>query len=213
MNRRSIGAWLLGVWLATWACADVLPDLLKGRIEDQYGVVGAQRLARWEQLIWDLRYQTDHVKVSAVNQYFNAMDFVTDQVHWQQEDYWATPLETLATNGGDCEDFAIAKYFTLRELGVEAEQLRITYVRAITIQEPHMVLTYYPASGEPLVLDILKTELLPVSKRLDLAPVYSFNGDGLWKSKPEGGETRLGSSESIALWREMQLRLGLGKLK
>ncbi len=177
-------------------------------VEVQYGQVGLQRLARWEQLVWDIRYHSEMDQLSEVNEFFNHLRFRRDWDHWQQEDYWATPIETLASNGGDCEDFAIAKYFTLRQLGIPARTLRITYVKALTLNEPHMVLTYYPESGEPLVLDILVPELLPASARTDLLPVYSFNADGLWQSKNRNEELLLGSADEIAMWRSLKRRLG-----
>ena len=61
------------------------------------------------------------------------MLFEDDDQHWHQADYWATPIETLASNGGDCEDFSIAKYFTLRELGVAEQCLRLTNVNALSL--------------------------------------------------------------------------------
>ncbi|MEI6721799.1 MAG: transglutaminase-like cysteine peptidase, partial [Betaproteobacteria bacterium] len=81
--------------------------------------------------------------------------WVDDQTHWQAIDYWATPAESIATAGGDCEDFSIAKYYLLKELGVPLSRLRITYVRALKLNgQAHMVLAYYPQPGsEPLILD------------------------------------------------------------
>ena len=60
----------------------------------------------------------------------DALPWISDDEHWGKRDYWATPIEMLATNGGDCEDFSIAKYLTLTQLRVPSDKLRITYVRA-----------------------------------------------------------------------------------
>src|SRR6185436_8692069 len=68
--------------------------------------------------------------LQTVNAYFNRIPFLADSTHWAAEDYWATPAETVASNGGDCEDYSIAKYFLLKEFGVPVERLRITYVKA-----------------------------------------------------------------------------------
>ena len=88
---------------------------------------------------------------------------------------------------GDCEDFAIAKYFSLLAVGVPASQLRLVYVR-LQLGAPggpsqaHMVLAYYAsAQAEPLILDNLITDIRPASRRPDLTPVFSFNSDGLWQ--------------------------------
>ena len=204
--------WLLSLFLWGVAQAGNLPLAVKDSIRDQYGAAGVTRLERWESLVWDMAYQSTPDKLRRVNDFFNGLKFETDRRHWGQEDYWATPFETLASNGGDCEDFAIAKYFTLRQLGIPASQMRITYVKALRQNQPHMVLTFYPDAGEPLVLDILETEMLPASKRPDLVPVYNFNAEGLWEARTRGQERRLGNASDISMWREMQLRMGVGQL-
>ena len=84
------------------------------------------------------------------------MQFINDQALWEKKDYWATPIETLSIGGGDCEDYAIAKYFTLKQLGVDESKLRLTYVKAIELNQAHMVLTYFENKrAVPLVLDNL----------------------------------------------------------
>ena len=203
--------WLLSLLLWGVAQAGNLPLELKDSIRDQYGEQGVARLVRWEALVWDMSYQSTPEKLRKVNDFFNGLKFETDLRHWGQADYWATPFETLASNGGDCEDFAIAKYFTLRQLGIPSSQMRITYVKALKQNQPHMVLTFYPDDGEPLVLDILETEMLPASQRPDLVPVYNFNAEGLWEARTRGQERRLGNASDIGMWREMQSR-GFGQL-
>jgi predicted transglutaminase-like cysteine proteinase len=107
------------------------------------------------------------------------MKWVDDRVHWGAEDYWATPAESSASAGGDCEDFSIAKYYLLKELGVPLARLRITYVRVLTRGgQAHMVLAYYATpAAEPLILDNFDGRVRPASQRTDLDPVYSFNDD------------------------------------
>ena len=213
MGKRTRPAVLvLLLVVCTAATAGALPLEIKGKVHDQYGPIGVERVERWEKLVWDITYLNTADQLREVNQFFNKLTFRSDRDHWHQEDYWATPIETLASNGGDCEDFAIAKYFTLRQLGVPAKSMRITYVKALRLNEPHMVLTYYPDQGEPLVLDILVPEMLPASKRPDLEPVYSFNAEGLWKARTRGEDTRLGDADDISMWRDLRVRLGLGSL-
>ncbi len=144
-----------------------------------------------------------------VNDHFNTLTFVDDQTHWGQADYWATPLEFVASGGGDCEDFAIAKYFTLRVLGIEAAQLRLTYAKAVTLNQAHMVLTYLPSpAAMPLVLDNLNPEVLPGDARPDLVPVYSFNGEGLWRARAFDQGVRLKHGESgVDLWQDLVERI------
>jgi predicted transglutaminase-like cysteine proteinase len=207
--------WVLfsvGLW-ATPVLGGILSLDVRDRVRDEYGEAGVKRLERWEAMVWDNTYQSTAVKLRVVNDFFNGLKFETDLKHWGQEDYWATPIETLGSNGGDCEDFAIAKYFTLRQLGVPSAQMRITYVKALKQNQPHMVLTYYPDDAEPLVLDILIPEMLPASLRPDLVPVYSFNADGLWAAKTKGEGPRLGNASDIGMWRDLQSRMGAAQFK
>jgi predicted transglutaminase-like cysteine proteinase len=179
--------------------------------EDKYGGSAVERLRDWQTLMQsdENKSKPMHDKLQQVNDFINQVQFIDDIRHWGEMDYWATPVELLATNGGDCEDFAIAKYLTLKQLGVPTEKLRITYVKALRINQAHMVLTFYETPGsEPLVLDNLESEVLPASKRDDLVPVYSFNGDSLWLSKELRGRGQLvGGSERIKRWKELQQRM------
>ncbi len=155
----------------------VLDERLMGEIETNYGASARERIERWQTLASLPLDQDVGRTLERVNSFFNQTRFKSDLAHWGQEDYWATPLELLATNAGDCEDYAIAKYFTLKVMGVPAENLRITYVKALKFNQAHMVLAYYEQPDqEPLILDNLINEILPASKRTDLVPVYSFYG-------------------------------------
>ncbi len=147
-------------------------------------------------------------RLPVVNQYFNRRILFRDDVEaWGQADYWASPLESLERGQGDCEDFAIAKYFSLLAVDVPQAKLRLVYVRA-QIGGPggpaqaHMVLAYYPAPGaEPLILDNLITDVRPASRRPDLQPVFSFNSEGLWEgvgSAPAGDP-----ATRLSRWREV----------
>lgn len=143
----------------------------------------------------------DRRLIRAVNNYFNRIAFVDDRTHWGMKDYWASPAEMVASSGGDCEDFSIAKYYALKELGVPITRIRITYVKAIRQNQAHMVLAYYPTQdAEPLILDNLVNEIRPSSERPDLIPVYSFNDDDvLIVANGRNG----GSPTQIRLWREL----------
>ncbi len=176
--------------------------------ERQYGPGARKRLLDWQNLIGTGSGGDDRTKLEKVNRFFNTMSFIEDAVHWKQEDYWATPVEFLASEGGDCEDFAIAKYFTLISLGVAENRLTLTYVKALRLNKAHMVLTYYPAPGkEPLVLDNLVNAIEPSSKRTDLLPVYSLNGSGLWLAKQRGKGKMIGSSSRLKRWQDLLARM------
>lgn len=117
------------------------------------------------------------------------------------------PLETLVSNGGDCEDFTIAKYFTLKNLEIPDRKMRLTYVKSLTRNQPHMVLNYYHTpSSEPLVLDNLQDRIMPASQRKDLVPVYSFNDTGLWLSQNRGYSPPVRDASRLKLWQEVLQR-------
>jgi predicted transglutaminase-like cysteine proteinase len=162
------------------------------------------RVASWHALIDQGRDWSDAKRMKAANDFVNQLVFVDDIKHWKQEDYWATPLQTIVTGGGDCEDFSIAKYFTLTEMGMQEDKLRLTYVKALTINQAHMVVSYYETpKSTPLVLDNLNTLILPATQRDDLWPVYSFNGTGLWLTKRNHEADRVDDSERISLWQRL----------
>ena len=178
------------------------------QVAERFGQKASARLLYWQNIVENAKDKPAHEQLEIANNFFNKVRFLSDQEHWQKEDYWATPLEMLATNGGDCEDYSIAKYFTLRELGIPDHQLKITYVKALQLNQAHMVLAYYPKPGsEPLILDNLVNEILPASQRKDLAPVYSFNGEGLWLSKLSSQEgKRIGNANKLESWKENMTR-------
>lgn len=189
------------------------PGLLRF-INDKWGEEGQLQVIGWHQLIRTQKsmssssaniLQIEHDGLATDNSFWNRVPYFSDKKHWGKDDYWATPIETLASNGGDCEDYSIGKYFTLKELGIPIQKLRIVYVRALNWNEPHMVLAYYPEpDADPLILDNMSAEILPASKRTDLDPVFSFNDDDLWIQ----AGTSSGKSNQIRLWRDLLEKMG-----
>lgn len=181
-------------------------DLIIRNAENRYGNIGSakNRIEEWNTLINSSLNDEDSKKLTAVNRFFNRqLRFVDDNQNWHQNDYWATPIEALIKGAGDCEDYAIAKYFTLRRLGIPSEKLRITYVKALRYNQAHMVLTYYDTPNTmPLVLDNLIGEIRPASQRKDLLPVYAFNAEGLYLPGA-AGDKRAGDSKKLSRWQDL----------
>ena len=147
-------------------------------------------------------------QVRSINEHFNRrIAFADDTTVWGQRDHWASPLELLSRGAGDCEDYAIAKYFALVGLGVPVARLRLVYVRAMIggpqgVSQAHMVLAYYATpDAEPLVLDNLLADVRPASRRPDLAPVFSFNTEGLWEGT--GPQSNGDPVQRLSRWREV----------
>jgi predicted transglutaminase-like cysteine proteinase len=149
--------------------------------------------------------QSDTVQLDAINNFYNRQVLFRDDTEvWGAVDHWASPLETLAQGQGDCEDYAIGKYFSLIAMGMPSARLRLVYVRATWggAVQAHMVLAYYAApSAEPLILDNLIGELRPASRRPDLVPVFSFNSDGLWEGV--GAKAAGDPLARLSRWREV----------
>lgn len=198
-----LGAMLLWVGLtsalANWDFAVILQTA-----EHRYGSLGAarQRIQAWDALIGASTDLPEKEQLDEVNRFFNRqVRFADDNRVWQQNDYWATPIEALVKGAGDCEDYALAKYFTLRRLGVPSEKLRITYVKALRQNQAHMVLTYYASPGaEPLVLDNLIGDIRPASQRKDLLPVYAFNAEGLYLPGASGKKS---DTKKLSRWQDV----------
>ncbi|OUR63700.1 sulfate adenylyltransferase [Methylophaga sp. 42_25_T18] len=187
---------------------DITEELLS-RIEQKHNKYARERVVNWQNLISDNRKLSDQEKLRTVNEFFNSnVQFISDLALWGKDDYWATPIEMLSIGAGDCEDYSIAKYFTLKQLGVDEAKLRLTYVKAVEIGQAHMVLTYFENKrAVPLVLDNLITEIKPATQRRDLVPVYSFNGTGLWLAKARGEGQRVGDSSRLSLWEDLEKRM------
>lgn len=201
--------------LIGYAFADSsLPLALIAKIEQQFGHAASLRVTAWQQLIRSGPALSEVEKLARVNGFFNQMlPFQEDVVLWQQQDYWATPLEFLGKGAGDCEDYAIAKYFTLKAMGVSEDKMRITYVKSLQLQKAHMVLTYFETPHTiPVVLDNLITDILPATARRDLIPVYSFNGIGLWLAKVRGSGQAIGDAGRLSRWMALTQRMLRGGL-
>lgn len=182
------GWWLrVTVVLATlaWGLGQAWESPRVMQAAQRQGGNAPQRAQVLVQLIGEVAAQDEESRLKAINGFFNrSVQYRDDREVWGQVDYWASPLETLARGQADCEDYAIAKYFSLLASGVPGVKMRLVYVRAQLAGsiQAHMVLAYYPQpDAEPLILDNLITDIRPASRRPDLAPVFSFNAEGLWQ--------------------------------
>ncbi len=178
----------------------------------KFGPGSTRRIGDWQGFIrafpTERRAGGDLRLLEPVNAFFNRVPFVSDMIHWRVEDYWASPAEMIASDGGDCEDFSIAKYFALKELGVPIERLRITYVKAVRLNQAHMVLAYYATpGGVPLILDNLDDEVRPASDRTDLVPVYSFNDEDLLIVRQNQPAVSAGGSSQVRQWSSLLAKL------
>ena len=148
------------------------------QIEKEYGHGAARRLRRLHRIMAENRNQPDTVKLEVINDALNQLPWISDRKKYKKHDYWATPLETIVTPGGDCEDIALAKYMLLRMMGIPNENMQLAQVKVKRTGKPHMVLVYIPEPAQALdrqallILDNLDPRIRPGKDRQDLTTVY-----------------------------------------
>lgn len=166
---------------------------------------------RWQEALKSLPESMDDKEIARVSRFIHReITYMVDEKLYGTEDYWATPSETLGHGKGDCEDFAILAYVSLRHAGISDHQLRLIYVNAtvrdgrVSVSGAHMVLGYYPKpGGEPWIIDSLMENILPASRRTDLRPVFSFNATGMWVGTAPAGHA------GLSRWRDVLNRMRL----
>lgn len=186
-NKLMLAMYIVAALLlvsATSIALEISPSQLRQTAQQKYGPQGVKNLEQWLSILSSLQSIPEDQQLKEINTFWNRIALAgEDKQIWGVEDYWATPLETLGRGWADCEDYVIGKYFSLIHLGVPAEKLRLIYVRAQVAGSSiaHMVLGYYPTpDAEPLLLDNLTGLIRPASQRPDLAPVFSFNSQGVY---------------------------------
>lgn len=192
--------------------AEINSRKMHDQMQARYGADGVALLGAWNKMLSAASALDNSQKVVQVNTFFNRHIRYSDDVSlWQKSDYWATPLETMGMRAGDCEDFTIAKYLSLLELGVNPDQLRLIYVRAqiggaqSRRFQAHMVLGYYSTpDAVPLILDSLISRIEPATKRSDLHPVFSFNSEGLWVGNQQAKDD---PTARLSRWRDLLARV------
>ena len=206
--RRSLPSLLaLALWLGNqglWAS-----DALRmAQAAQRHGPRAVAALPALQAVLQQGAGGDDEAQLEAVNSFFNRrIVFTEDSEVWGQADYWASPFEALGQGRGDCEDYAIAKYFSLLAMGMPVSRLRLVYVRAQIggNNQAHMVLAYYAQpNAEPLILDNLITTVRPASRRPDLVPVFSFNSEGLWQGV--GAQSAGDPQARLSRWRDVMAK-------
>lgn len=120
-------------------------------------------------------------QIKAINDYVNKAKYITDQANWGQKDYWATPYEFMA-KFGDCEDYAIAKFMSLRTLGFSNNSMRVVAVKDLNLKVGHAVLVVFQ-DGKVLLLDNQIKQLVDASTVKHYLPVFSINEKFWWRHR------------------------------
>ena len=132
----------------------------------------------WTNLLASLRDKDRLTQMREINRFVNQAAYRSDDENYGRVDYWATPTE-LFSRGGDCEDFALTKFFALRELGLDNRDIRLVVLQALDIGIPHAVLMVRVA-GETYILDNRTGEIVTAESALRYRPIYSVNEEYWW---------------------------------
>jgi len=213
MSKFLVSLTIFFLFLSLSSATDFIA--LAALANQRYGQSAQNIILKLQQTIDQLKNATELEKITGINDFFNTqIYYFDDDINiWGEADYWATPLEAIGKQRGDCEDFSIAKYIFLRELNIPNERLKLTYVRAqiggpsSRVFAAHMILSYYETpTSEPLILDNLIPDIRTASRRTDLFPVFSFNSEGLWTG---ASNTPLGkgSLANLSPWSNVLARI------
>lgn len=155
-------------------------ELLK--IEEQYGKITKNRILDYKENVEQFQKLPKEKQIIYVNRYFNQFLPKYDDENQQTPDYWETPKEFLITGYGDCEDYAIIKYYTLIKLGFNEKELYLTKVYEKTRGGYHMVLSYFrDKNSSSLILDNLSFRILPLKQRVDLQADVFIGKNGVFR--------------------------------
>ncbi len=136
---------------------------------------------RWQQLIASLRGKSVKSQLKAVNTYGNRARYILDPINWGVKDYWASPGQFFKKNG-DCEDYAILKFLTLRRLGYQGDTLRIVVLQDLDLRVAHAVLAVYDKK-KILILDNQMTLVVEDRRIRHYRAIFSLNESGWWRHR------------------------------
>jgi len=157
------------------------------RSQAKQGICGDQKLNacnfdKWMTFLKGLKGKDRVSQIRAVNDYMNRAPYIVDPINWGRKDYWASPGEFMA-KFGDCEDYAIAKYISLRLLGYDEMSLRVVAVKDLNLKIGHAILIVF-YKGKPYVLDNQIKQVVPARKVKHYLPIFSINEKAWWKHTP-----------------------------
>jgi predicted transglutaminase-like cysteine proteinase len=150
----------------------------------QPGSSGCPRAAGpWQQLATEVKNKPVLEQLKAVTKFFNTWPYRLDRDNYGKDDYWAAPLE-FVKNSGDCEDYSIIKYYALRRLGVDPNNMRIVALQDTILRLGHAILAVY-ADGKVYVLDNQTSGVFEDSRYPQYVPQYSVNEFFKWAHVPQ----------------------------
>ena len=158
----------------------------KERAQSRKGTCGAKTLNictynKWMKFLDGLKGKNPVAQIEAVNKQMNRAKYITDNTNWGKKDYWASPGEFMA-RFGDCEDYAIAKYLSLRILGFKEKLLRVVAVKDMNLNVGHAVLVVF-LGGKSYLLDNQIKQVVETKRVRHYQPVFSINKNFWWRHR------------------------------
>lgn len=150
--------------------------------EDSLKAGGRDTLLKWREFLDGISKLPPRKQLAAVNDYANDRKYILDITNYGMEDYWAIVREFLYNNG-DCEDYAITKFFSLRLLGFKSSDLRLVILQDLNLSTPHAVLAVL-LDKEILILDNQTREVISHDQIVHYIPLYSLNEKKWWLHLP-----------------------------
>ena len=143
-----------------------------------YAESRSKAVQAWQAMIHGQKGKGQIAQLKSVNRFINQWRYRSDSYNYKTSDYWASPAEFFSRSG-DCEDYAIAKYVTLRQMGFEAEQLRLVVVKDLVRDLAHAILAAY-VDGNIFILDNVNNDVRLQADVAEYAPYYSVNEYARW---------------------------------
>lgn len=148
------------------------------QMREEYGDRAAQRLQNWNKVMQNAEDEPELIKVRNINFYFNQFRYRKDKYNWKLVEYWASFDEFIGKGRGDCEDYALAKYLSLRKLGISANKLKL--VSGKLLKYGHLALAYYKDPNDPYLLDNNRNSLGKLKR------TYQFKAETFFNEKEYG---------------------------
>ncbi len=177
-------------WRSVLVAAEA--DVAAARICERFGELCDSAKTHWLQMIDAARGRKGRARLGEVNRAVNlAIRPASDLSEHGVADLWAAPLATARSGRGDCEDYAILKYASLRLLGLSPQDMRLVIVTLPLAGQDHAVLAVR-LDGRWLMLDnrrmaMIEAAHFPAEPRFVLAPGPDRTDDGLSAWAAGGG--------------------------
>lgn len=146
------------------------------------GRLNACAYKKWKELIDGLKGKPKRFQLERINTYMNLYRYIVDPINWGVKDYWEIPKEFFG-RFGDCEDYAIVKYFSLRALGWKADDMKIVVLQDMNLRIAHAILAVKYDKKE-VVLDNQIGLVIDAKRIRHYRPIYSVNEQGWWRYRP-----------------------------